>query len=191
MFHASGLHFPRLIWVKDVTFQRGNTTKDTPLYKLDWSACDAAAQKHWEEWKDRRWEIHSTDKLDPETEKRNNSLKWSCKLEEPYESLIQDSVYAINRSYMDEIHRMSMMAAMEWGMERGFDTIIRDMCLKPAIAFAECAFKLLEDCVYDPEMNYFSRKSINIVLPHALLYRFWQHQTGRGLLEARLRLQPS
>lgn len=63
------------------------------------------------------------------------------------------------------------------------NTMIREVCLRPAIEFVWCSFYLLCDCVYDKETNYFCRKDRTKISRYILSYRFWCHQTGRGLLE--------
>jgi len=55
------------------------------------------------------------------------------------------------------------------------------MCLNPGKEFISCAFKLIADCLYDREKNYFSRKFSKSVVESLLIYRFWVHQTGRTL----------
>jgi hypothetical protein len=38
------------------------------------------------------------------------------------------------------------------------------------------------DCAYDEETNYFYRADNKYLLPHLLLFRFWQYQTGSGCI---------
>jgi hypothetical protein len=37
--------------------------------------------------------------------------------------------------------------------------------------------------LYDPEANYFYRGDDKVLAPHAMLYKFWAHQTGRGMIK--------
>ena len=83
---------------------------------------------------------------------------------------------------MDEIVRNAKRGLEEWGIYRGFDTNVREMCLNPAQELIFVAFYLLCDCLYDPETNYFYRKEDSYFAHNAMVYKFWDGQTGRGLL---------
>ena len=50
------------------------------------------------------------------------------------------------------------------------------------------ALWLLADCAYDPENKYYIKTPTKIILPHAMAWKFWQHQTGRGLLWGKARM---
>jgi hypothetical protein len=162
------LHFPRLVWVNKITFTSANS-KQCSVYKLDWEKFDQVMYDQWAEWKKNA---------------QSSKLEWKYALEPEYERILHETRFALPKSYLDEIHRMCTQAMVEWNMERSFDTNIREMCLEPAICFIKCAFKLLSDCIYDPEKNYYSRNyDQDLLVPHILMFRFWQHQTGRGLVE--------
>jgi hypothetical protein len=168
------LRFPRLDFVRDVEFSGsgGRTgSKTIALYKLNWSEFDHYQEEKWKEWKTKSWP--------------DSDITYSYKFPGEYEDMLHNLTFAIPKAYLTEIRRMTQQAVIEWGMERGFDTVIREMCLRPAIKFVECAFKLIEDCLYDPVTNYYSRGPERRIISSLMLYRFWQHQTGRGLVEDR------
>jgi len=165
---SSAFVFPHLVFIKDVSFKSwSDSSKTTKLYKLDWTSYDAAIKKDYE----------------------NHFVKcWPCEtyafvqtFNSYYESILQSLRFAVPQHYMDEIRRNTQMALSEW-ISRPFDTAIREMCLAPAIKYVEVAFKLLVDCAYDEDTQYFLRVDNKYVLPHMLLFRFWSHQTGSGMI---------
>ena len=101
-----------------------------------------------------------------------------------YMEWMDKKLFCISASYMTEIKRNAMRAFEEWVViNRPFDTMIREMCLLPAIAHVAVAFKLIEDCAYNPSTKYFDRGDLNKILRYAMMFRFWSHQTGMGLIE--------
>lgn len=105
----------------------------------------------------------------------NHKLNWTGfhKLPEPYEEHIQDLVFKLDSSYLTEIRRTRENAICEWDLRRGrLDTMVRDWCLKPAIAFTQTHFKLLWDRITDTDLRYSSW------LQYALPYKMWLGQTG-------------
>jgi hypothetical protein len=56
------------------------------------------------------------------------------------------------------------------------------MCLETANAHVMVAFSLLADCMYDAKKQYFCRGFLKQLYRTTMLYKFWSHQTGRGLL---------
>lgn len=89
--------------------------------------------------------------------------------------------FSLNSEYKTEIEYQSMTALQEWTKHRRFDTMIREMCLGPAIANIWVAFGLLADCVVD-ENGKWDRSPNRFWYRHALVYKFWFNQTGRGLI---------
>lgn len=112
---------------------------------------------------------------------KNNALSEYPALPDPYDDWINGLQFALDRKYRTEIVLCANKARIEWGTERSFDTMIREICLKPAIAYTEVAFKLMADCIYDPEADYYYRGDDKILVSHALMYKLWSNQTGRGL----------
>lgn len=161
--------FPRLISLSEVNFRSWSQQNTTSLYKLDWGSFDQEINRKHQEWNRRCWPA--------------KDLPITQKFSDPYESLLQNFRYAIPQHYLEEIKHETRKAVMEWNRERHFDTNIRDLCLKPAIAHIKVAFDLLCDCLYDEETNYFLRNphKYNIFVPLHLV-RFWQHQTGAGMI---------
>jgi hypothetical protein len=166
---ANAFVFPHLVFLKDVSFrswsEQGKTTK---LYKFDWEKFDEAILKEHIAWNAKSWP--------------NTTFPFVQKFNSYYETILRSLRFAIPQHYLTEIRRMTQMAVMEWGVNRPFDTNIRDMCLGPAIKCIQVAFELIADCAYDEETNYFLRVDNKYVLPHMLLFRFWQHQTGSGMI---------
>jgi len=164
---GSSLDFPRLIYLREEKFKSWSSSDGkTNIYKLDW--------KHKDEKHRKRHEEHS------KRYKRWKDLPYIYELPEPYESWAQSLEFAIPRNYLQEIRRTSKFSLIEWGIERGFDTSIREMCLEPAISYVAVAFKLIADCIYDKETNCFYKKEDKYIASNVLLYRFWMNQTGRG-----------
>lgn len=182
---ASSPVFPHLVFLKDVTFGTSQAkTSKTKLYKLDWQGFDSTINdKFQSDWKS----VHIPD---PEAPIKMPDLWLLSKKDIPivqifnkqYEDILQSLLFAVPQNYAEEIRNSTQAAILEWNKERHFDTVIREMCLKPAIKHIEVAFKLLCDCIYDEKTNYFSRTDNKYLLPHVLLFRFWQHQTGSGCI---------
>lgn len=166
------LYFPELICVGDATFNYGEEPKRTlPIYKLDWTGKEKAVGKKYETW---------IKTYHPEIDLSMEDVEEE--LPSFYGHWINEMQYVISLDYKKEIRRCAERALGEWSLGRPFDTMIRDMCLGPAIEFVNVGFKLLVDCAYDPETNYYYTKSDKLILPHTLLYKFWMNQTGRGMV---------
>jgi len=162
--------FPHLTFLKDVSFKSwSEQNKTTKLYKLDWDSFDCAILKRYIEWNEKYWP--------------GMPLPFIHKFDDYYENLLQSLKFAIPNHYLTEIRRVTQKALLEWNQERHFDTCVRDMCLGPAIKFIQVAFRLIADCTYDENTNYFFRANNKYLLDHMLMFRFWQHQTGSGNLE--------
>lgn len=165
---ATTFIFPHLVFLKDVSFKSWSDSKTTKIYKLDWDSFDEAILKRHIARKANCW---------PSTE-----FKLVQKFDSYYETLLHSLRFAIPNDYLTEIRRMTQMALSEWGTSRTFDTDIREMCLGPAIECIKVAFKLIADCAYDENSNYFLRVNNKYLLAPLMLFRFWQHQTGSGLI---------
>ena len=177
MYRSIGLRFPRLDFVRDVTFDKGEN-KTTALFRLDWSESDKFHENYWMKWVEDHAYASPSKKID-----------FVCKFPDAYERTLQSAFFAIPKPYLAEIHRMTQQAIVEWNAERTFDTSIREMCLKPAISFIECSFDLISDCLYDFGTNYYTRGHKKYIIRSLMLYRFWQHQTGRGMIESRAQFE--
>ena len=159
------LLFPKLHRISSVTIKN----KERSLYALDWSHVEKEKENQHKKWRDENWsdrEIPYIPSLPAEY------MEWSDNL-----------TFVLDSGYRNEIRRMARRAAEEWGTERGFDTMIREVCLGPAIEFVWCSFYLICDCIYDKETKYFSRKDKDKIARYVLAYRFWCHQTGGGLIK--------
>jgi len=173
MFTIPSLKFPQLIHIGSTKFSgQRNSQKETSLYRLDWSYRDEILKKNDDRWRDG-------------TSKRLSDFHpFIITLPGIWESRLQSMKFAITDKYMQEIKRCVDLGAKEWDIRRPFDTDVREMCLIPAKAFIEVAFKLLVDCLYDSEDHYYDRTPLRRIGKHMLIYRFWHHQTGGGLLKS-------
>lgn len=165
--NRSRLVFPKLVF--DGTVKLSNGDSSQMLYHLDWSDFDKVMQKRHYDW----------------NEETKNRVKYFYPLPKEYDDMIKGLSFVLSEDYLTEIRRTSNKALEEWSCSRGFDTMIREMCLIPGESFIAVAFNLLGDSVYDKETNFFSRKIEKKIIPHALKYRFWFHQTGRGLIPSK------
>lgn len=166
-----GLIFPKLKYQKSV-YLKGKKENEVSLFTLDWKTFDEKLCDSIRYW----WDTCGQGKegvLFPGMQPQ---------LPESY-GYVRDQIYALSPNYLKEIRRVSCMSVLEWNLHRGFDTIIREECLKPAQAFVKTGFMLLSDCVYDTHSNYFNRQASNnrIINTSVLTYLFWVHQVGRGM----------
>ncbi len=160
---GSILVFPRLKFQRTITIRN----KKLPVYSLDWATFDEIMKKTHGDWS------HATGE---------GGKPFEGTLPEPYHSTVCNLRFCISSSYKDEIQRTTHRALGEWAMPRRFDTMIREMCLKPAKAYIEIAFELLADCILDEKEEYFARGGMQkVVLASAMLYKFWFNQTGSGV----------
>lgn len=168
------LAFPKITYIKGgkiVWPARGNTDrvrrpKDIELYRLDWDAFEEDLRRE-----DRAgWYV-----------RRRPDLERPA-LPPRYEEMLRGATFAISPEYMLEVQRNAERAIDEWETDRPFDTIVREHCLEPAIAHVESAFYLLEDCLFDPERQYWlDHDSLEKqVMLEAMLIKFWTGQTGAG-----------
>lgn len=173
------LMFPRLVRQGETTFKsHSDSNKSTDIYKLNWAPMDEAREYRW---------IQRNGNGPYTSDQTFYLMKYPGTMPKEYDDWVKGLLFAIPRHYLDEIRRTANMAVIEWGKERGFDTMIRDVCLEPAINYAYVSFRLLADCIYDPETNYFYRHANKIITSQALLYKFWSGQTGWGLIRAHAR----
>jgi len=148
----------------------GYEKKKVHLYSLDWGSFDDRKREKFWDW---------VKKHHP----KNGDLQYVPSLPEKYTQAIDDLVFCLDTRYLDEIHRCSRMAFMEWSQQRHFDTSVRDMCLEPAKAYVTVAFRLICDCPFDRAAHRFREHDwVRRIASHAMLYRFWDGQTGGGLL---------
>lgn len=153
------LFFPQLVHLEDVIFKSwSGDSGSTPIYKLDWGPVDERKAKSY------------------------NFGDFPGTLPKTYDDWVKNFLFAIPTNYLDQINYSVRQAVFEWNAELRFDTMIREICLSPAISHIQVAFKLIADCLYDKETNYFYRNPDKKVAPHAMLYKFWAFQTGEGLI---------
>lgn len=143
------------------------------IYRLDWSYIDAKKEKLQQERYEKLFGKVSNETVPPIPFVPQPSLPRSY-------SMAMDALeFAIPDSYMKAINHCCLSAMMEWEHPYPFDTVIREACLKPAIAYIKTAFHLIGDCVYDPYKSYYTRSwETKGVFEQTAIVRFWIHQTG-------------
>ncbi len=185
MLHLSSpLLFPSLVYQKDFTIKyyppfKGENGGETPrtgkpswtkkvrLYKLDWKKVELRKEEHHKKWNKEYW---------PDIE-----VPYVNTLPEELDEEVESYVFALDRGYSDEIRRCSQQGVQEWNISRPFDTIIREMCLDVPQSYVKVAFSLLSDCIFDEGRGYWDRGNRRDSAC-IMLYKFWCHQSGRGLL---------
>jgi hypothetical protein len=103
------------------------------------------------------------------------------KLPEPYDAWVKRFTFALPHHYYEEITRSSVMANIEWGHPKPFDTAVRPRMA--TVGFIYDAFMLLADCLYDQNKDYFYRGNDKGLVKHAMLHKFWYSNTGRGVVD--------
>ena len=141
------LFFPKIEFDKSVELNHNSgDTKIVNLYYMDWS--------HKEK-------------------KCNNG---ESELPFRYEEIIKNLKFAISDSYLDEIRRASWASISELNTIRKLDSSIKQIYLKPTVAYISTAFTLLSDSVFDTETNFYYRGNHKVILTNLLLYKFWKNQ---------------
>lgn len=162
--------FPHLVRQDEVSFKSwSDSNKTTTIYKIDWEKLDQYKYQRFVE--------------DAEKNSMPDSYQFPGTLPEPYDSWVKNLEFAIPVNYLEEIRYNARMAQMIYCSSHPFDTMIREICYEPAVAHVYVAFRLIADCVYSRKDNYFYRGDEKIIVPQALLYKFWIHQTGSGLIK--------
>jgi len=147
-------------------------TKDTklPLYRLDWREVDAGKKPLWTEVGPARQMVDVP--LPPLT-----SPVWAAQLD--------GLMFAISPAYGEEILYLTRLAKEDQSRNRPFDTVVRERCMGLASKATQLAFYMLSDCIWDVDMEgtgYWMRGSEKLTYEVAMLIRFWDSQTGIGLV---------
>lgn len=158
-------YFPKLIRI-------GNTSEQDEfgtsyLYTLDWSEVDKQKSEKFFEWFKNYRSDFEKPKHAPKT------------LPDNFEKWIKNIAFRIPENYLREIEHFSCLFQTERVRRRLFDTVIREKCLEVAEQAADCAFMMLVDCAISMQGEHIRRK----VLKSALLFKFWAHKTGNGLIK--------
>ena len=130
---------------------------EAPLYTLDWSPLEKAKNKYADHFV---------------------KTKEVPAFEGEWLDFTDNTLYVVNAKYLTAIRHFSQQAVDTWGTEWPFDTYVRGWCLDPAQALLFAAFKLLADCSYDPETDYYLRDVRRQFLPNALAFKTWFPQTS-------------
>jgi hypothetical protein len=145
--NKSKLFFPKIKFEKSVELTHNSgDSKIVNLYSLDW------------------------------THKENKCNNGESELSFKYEEIIKNSRFAISDSYLDEIRRVSWCSISEFNTIRNLESSIKQIYLKPTVAYISSAFALLNDSIFDADTNFYYRGKNKIILTHLLLYKFWKNQ---------------
>lgn len=181
--HGSIEHFyvPRLIHLDEKAQvgsikqgPAGAPTRSYNLYKLDWESVDAFKRDYYIKWVEDHWKEKFPKALEG---------RFPATLPERYDSIIKGMLFALPHDSKVEIEHFAQIYYTERHRVRHFDTVIREMCLEVSEAAIGCAFKLLGDCIYDPENKTWFRDNREIdkhLARHLMMYKFWREATGRG-----------
>lgn len=143
-------------------------TKKVKLYKLDWDFVEEEKERKHKKWNEENW---------PDIK-----IPYIQTLPERLDEEVKNYIFALDQGYLNEIRRCSQQGLLEWNITRPFDTVIREMCLDVPQSYVKVSFGLLSDCVFDEETSYWDRGESRRIRACLMLYKFWCHQTGRGLL---------
>lgn len=186
----NSLLFPRLVHVKDAENFKSESSY-VGIYRLDWSGMEKILKdKHDQKTRDKIKSLEDYDRKYPEGKTSDGIpvVRPQCPsnfypaLPPQYKKVCDSFQFALTPNHRKEIIRNARRALDERGLERNFDTMMRDICLEPASTHTYVAFRLLADCIYDPETNFFDRGPFKKIAPEIMLYRMWFHQTGWGLI---------
>lgn len=145
--NTNKLFFPKIEFEKSVELNHNSgDSKIVNLYRLDW------------------------------THKEKKCNNGESELPFRYEDLIKSLRFAISDGYLKEIRRSSWASIEELNMIRTVDSSMKQIYLKPTVAYINVAFKLLVDSVFDIDTNFYYRGKNKIILPYLLLYKFWKNQ---------------
>jgi len=176
------LVFPTLKFQREIKMCRSGkalppgtaeTGIDMSVYTLDWSRKEEHDREHFNDW------VRHTTK---------EKIPFVPALPTKWNTFVNTLEFAPNDAYITQIKRSTAFATMFWQERYPFDTSVRDICLIPAQGHAHVAFCLLADCIYDRKTNYFSHDPLKYYAYHILLWKFWQYQTGGGLIYDRSKM---
>lgn len=145
--NKSKLFFPKIEFEKSVELNHNSgDSKIVNLYYLDW------------------------------THKEKKCNNGESELPFRYEEIIKNLRFAISDGYLDEIRRTSWSSISEFNTTRKLDSSIKQIYLKPTVAYISSAFTLLSDSIFDTDTNFYYRGKNKVILTHLLLYKFWKNQ---------------
>ena len=169
------LHFPKFVYTGRVEMKQWrDTEKVADCYQMDWSGKEDRAQKRF---------------ADLVGVENTGNVNFVPDFPEEYNDWLVNLQFVISRAYMEEIRRNAQKCLEEWNIQRPFDTICREMCLRPAIQFAYTAFYLTADCTYDENGQFYYRGPRKSLITHMLAYKFWVYQTGIGVVKYNAELE--
>jgi hypothetical protein len=177
-YHGSVEHFyvPRLLF-QNVKVPVGSQAADSRMYnlfKLDWDSVDKFKQDSYVKWVEDHWQEQFPAAL---------RGKMPGTLPPRYDDIIKGLVFALPHDYQVAVQHFTQLYYTERHRVWKFDTVIREMCLKPAEAAINTAFKLIADCCYDMDSKCWLRQHSEVdkrLISCLLRYKFWRESTVRG-----------
>lgn len=182
--HGSVEHFyvPRLLY-QDAKVPVGSDSRMYNLFKLDWDSVDKFKQDSYVKWVEKHWKEQFPAAMRD---------KMPGTLPPRYDEIVKGLAFALPHDYQVEIQHFTKLYYDERHRVRKFDTCIHDMCLRPAAAAINTAFKLLVDCCYDTNSKNWLREDKagrsgdgidnKLLLGCLMRYKFWRESTGHGLI---------
>jgi hypothetical protein len=158
-------YFPNLVYVGEANFKSRSEQNTTNIFKLDWSNSEKKKKRNFDKWRE------------------NKDIEYVPSCSEYWSNYLDNLLFVIPNNYMYEINRCSNEALREKTVKKQFDTMIRDYCHNITETYIDVAFYLISDCIYDPKTNYFSREHDRRIVKAVMLWKFWAHQIGLGLIE--------
>jgi hypothetical protein len=158
-------NFPELISTGEVELYSGQMGRS---YTIDWST---------KENKDIELYEHGTlphlKDLDYDIDHAYSFIPF---LPEEYYEWLRSIKFAISKDFYREIKRHSRLAIDQWSHVNNANHsngYTNDICLKPAMAHVESAFRLLADSAYSEDRKSYERYGKNVILAPAMTYHFW------------------
>lgn len=188
---------PRLIF-QDKRVSAGRA--QLPLFKLDWDSVDTYKKGEYNKWitepndmkpapEAKTWELASGALASPAWKDQSadaneiHTQGWSPDTLPPeLDFKVKDLCFALSDDYKRGIQHFARLFVEERTRKWGFDTCVRDHCMKASAAAINTAFYLLSDCMHHDEIEGWYRGPWKRIYLYAMQFKFWRLYTGRGLV---------
>lgn len=183
-------YIPTLQFTGKRAIKTGDNYTDLPTYRLDWNGPKEHKKNEYWKWANSSW----INKVPVE-------LRGSAPADLPpaLDAIVTDLQFAVPDSYTKEIDHFVQLYLDEAMRERPFDTVVRDMCGRVRVHAMNSAFKLLADCMFNPQEAGWLRNILvkdfvvrgqrhgrvlldKHILQCLLMYKFWRGQPGRAMV---------
>jgi len=162
---------------------------EEPIYNvvLDWKESDKHKIKRIKNWYTKYGFEKPTDAEKKALKECLKEVNWKSEILFPeiYRCVFEKySKFKMPKSYYDECLYLKEMAIKEWNRSKPFDTMVRESLLKISEQYISSYFFMIYDSIsmynsmYNDEKDHFDKLLLRILLQ----YRFWKHQTGKGLV---------